>query len=254
MVNKKQPAWKAYISVINEIVEKVVKTQGDNFEKAASYLADCVEQDGIIHTFGVGHSHITSEEVFNRAATLAPVHAILEPSMTGHTEITKSGKMEKLEGTGEILADYHRMSSPDTLIAISHSGNNAVTIDLGIAARKRGMKVVVITSIEYSEFLKPLHSSGKKLKDTADVVLDTCCPIGDAALEFSNLKQKVGPTSGVLGMYIINAVLARTVEILLERGFKPDVYYNGSLGTNIEGVREHNNNLVDKYFARIRNL
>ncbi len=128
MKNVKQAAWKDYILAISKIVEKVVETQASNFEKAASIFADCVQQDGIIHAFGVGHSHIICEEVFWRAGTLAPVQAILEPSMTGHAEITKSGYMEKLEGTGEILADYHRISPPDALIAISNSGNNGAPI------------------------------------------------------------------------------------------------------------------------------
>jgi len=40
-------------------------------------------------------------------ATLANIHAILEPSLTGHQEITKSEYLEKVEGIGRIVVDYH---------------------------------------------------------------------------------------------------------------------------------------------------
>ena len=44
------------------------------------------------------------------------------------------------------------------------------------------------------------------------------------------------------------------VEILVERGFEPDVYYNGHMAFMKEDCADHNDKLVDKYFYRIRNL
>ena len=98
--------------------------------KAAGILADCTEKGGIIRTFGCGHSHLICEDVFWRAATLANVQAIIEPSVTGQVEITKSGKVETMEGYGQVIFKYHRIARPDAVICISNSGNNAVTIDL----------------------------------------------------------------------------------------------------------------------------
>lgn len=86
------------------------------------------------------------------------------------------------------------------------------------------------------------------------MVIDNCTPIGDAAVELEGFEPKVGPTSTIPGVYIINAVLVQAVENLLARGIKPDVYYNGSLAANSQEAVEHNNKIVDKYFYRIRNL
>jgi len=252
MLNQK--AWKEYFQNMTGIVEKIGEEQEENILQGAKAIAESIEKDGIIHAFGVGHSHLVTEEVFWRAGTLANIHAILEPSMTGHTEITKSGDMEKLEGAGEILVDYHKLESKDVLIVISNSGNNAAPIDVARVARERGVKVIAITSIEYSDYLKPLHSTGKKLKDHADIVIDNCCPIGDAALKFEELEAGVGPTSTIAAAYIINALMVQAVENLLKRGQVPDVYFNGSLAANSEAIKEHNQRLIDKYYRRIRNL
>ncbi len=251
---KKEKTWRKFFFEINQIVEEIHKTQEDNILRASAIITETIEKKGIIHTFGVGHSHIVAEDVFWRAGTLANVHAILEPSMTGHTEITKSGDMEKIEGTGPIILDYHRVSPGDVLIVISNSGNNAAPIDVAREGQKRGISVIAITSVEYSNFLNPLHSSGKKLKDFADVVIDNCCPIGDAVIKFEDFETKVGATSTIAGSYILNALLVQAVEEALEKGVTPDVYFNGSLSANSSQVKEHNQNLIDKYFSRIRNL
>jgi uncharacterized phosphosugar-binding protein len=250
----KDKSWRRYFQAVAEILAKIQATQAENIEAAAAVLTDCVANNGLIHVFGVGHSSLLAEEVNWRAATLAPIHAILEPSMTGQFEVTKSGYMEKLEGSGEIIVGYHRIAPPDAVIIASNSGNNGAPIEVAAACRKRGVKVIAITAVTYSDYLTPLHSSGKKLKDEADVVVDNCCPIGDGALNLEGLEQTVGPTSTAAGIPILNAILAQTVENLLEKGTTPDVYFNGSLSANSQAVAEHNQRLVDKYFYKIRNL
>jgi len=249
-----EKSWKRYFAEMTQVVEEIQKTQEKAILEASSLITRTIEQEGIIHTFGVGHSHIVAEDVFWRAGTLANVHAILEPSMTGHSEITKSAGMEKIEGTGEIILDYHRVAPEDILIVISNSGNNGAPIDVAREARKRGIKVIAITSVRYSDYLKPLHSSGKKLKDHADIIIDNCCPIGDAAVNFEDLDAGVGATSTIAGSYILNALLVQAVEDILKKGKVPDVYFNGSLAANSVKVKEHNQALIDKYYSRIRNL
>lgn len=250
----KNPAWRRYLQEVTAIQAKIQESQGERIEAAVDLLSHCLENKGLIHVFGVGHSSILAEEVNWRAATLASIHAILEPSMTGQFEVTKSGFMEKLEGSGEIITAYHRLAPPDAIIIASNSGNNGAPIEVAAACRKRGVKVIAITSVTYSDYLNPLHSSGKKLKDLADVVVDNCCPIGDGAIRLEGLEQTVGPTSTAAGIPILNAILAQTVENLLARGHSPEVYFNGSLSANSPAVAEHNQQLVDKYFSRIRNL
>ncbi len=250
----KQNGWQRYFKKVEEIFARIQATQGEQITAAADVLCQTVKKGGLIRVFGVGHSSILAEEANNRAATLAPIHSIMEISMTGHVEVTKSGAMENLPGAGEVIAEYHRIAPPDAVIISSQSGNNIVPIEFAEACRKRGVPVIIITSVEYTNYLKAKHPSGKKLKDHADIVIDNCCPIGDGALNFEGMEQTVGPTSTAAGIPILNAVLSQTVENLLAQGVEPDVYFNGSLAINHPEIGEYNRKLVEKYFHRIRNL
>ena len=242
--------YQEYCDRVFEILERILQTQAGKMEEAAAIVSDCVKQDGILHTFGAGHSHLLAADVFWRAGTLAPIHAILEPSMTGHVEVVKSAYMEKVEGVGKIIVDYHRVAPPDALLVISNSGNNAAPVEVAMEARNRGVKVVAVLSQTYMDSLEPRHSTVKKLGDVADVVIDNCGEIGDTCLHYEGLEPGVGATSTVTGSFIINAMLAQAVENLLAEGIEPPVYWSG----NLKGGMEANQPLMDRYWYRIRNL
>ena len=247
-------SWQRYFTTMQEVVENVLNTQEDNMAKAAKILASTTKNEGIIHLFGSGHSSLIAEDVFWRAATLANVHAIFESAVAGINEVTKTSKIEKLEGIGQVIVDYNRIMPPDAIICILNSGNNAATVDMALAAKERGVPVIAITNVTYADQLTTHHSSGKKLKDVADVVIDNCSLYGDAAVELDGFPQKVGATSTIPAAFIVPALLVQTCENLLEDGVQPDVYYNGHLAYEDPAIKLHNDALVDKYFYKIRNL
>ena len=247
-------AWENYFEVLNEIIEKLRSSQADNIMKAARILADTTKKGGIIYGFGTGHSHLVADDAFWRAATPANYCALLEPSATGNQEITKSYYVENTYGIGKLIVDYHRITPNDCMIIISNSGNNIAPVDAALRAKEKGIPVIAITAVEYSDYLKCKHKDGVKLKDVADVVLDNCSAIGDAAVKIEGFKMKVGSTSTIPNIYLQNAILTQMVELLVEEGYEPDVYYNGHLAFMDEDCARHNDELVDKYFYRIRNL
>lgn len=247
-------AWESYFEEINKVIEKIRSTQADNIMKAAEILADTTEKGGIIYGFGTGHSHLVCDDAFWRAATPANYCALLEPSASGNQEITKSYLIENIYGIGKAVVDYHRITPDDCMIIISNSGNNIAPVDAALRAKEKGIPVIAITAVEYSNFLKTKHKDGVKLKDVADVVLDNCSLIGDATVEIEGFPMKVGSSSTIPNIYLQNAILTQMVEILVQRGFEPDVYYNGHLAFMDENCADHNDKLVDKYFYRIRNL
>ena len=247
-------AWKSYFKVMEEIVEKIETTQQEAIGRAAALLADTTQKGGIIYGFGTGHSHLVTDDAFWRAATPANYCALLEQSATGSFEITKSYEIENICGIGKKIVDYHRITPKDCMIIISNSGNNIAPVDAALRAKEKGIPVIGITAVEYSGYLKTKHRDGVKLKDVADVVLDNCSLIGDAAVEIEGFPMKVGSTSTIPNVYLQNAVLVEMVDILVKRGFRPDVYYNGHMAFMDENCANHNQELVDKYFYRIRNL
>ncbi|MCI9313018.1 MAG: sugar isomerase domain-containing protein [Erysipelotrichaceae bacterium] len=247
-------AWESYFTIMQDVVKQVMATQQDNIMKAAELLADTSEKGGIIYGFGTGHSHLVTDDAFWRAATPANYCALLEQSATGSFEITKSYEVENTYGIGRHIVDYHRITPNDCMIIISNSGNNIAPVDAAIRAKEKGIPVIAITACAYSDYLKTKHKDGVKLKDVADVVLDNCSLIGDAAVAIDGFAMKVGSTSTIPAVFLHNAILVQMVELLVQRGVDPDVYYNGHMAFMDPDCADHNDKLVDKYFYRIRNL
>ncbi len=241
-------AFKDYTEKVFAVLNKVKTSQADNIGRAGTLVAEAIARGGLVHTFGTGHSHMVAEEIVYRAGGLAPVNAILEPSLTGDTQVTKSEYTERMEGWGKIIVDYHQIGKDDVIIVISNSGRNGAPIEVAWECQKRGVPVIAILSRDYGDRVTSRHSSGKKLMDVADLIIDNCSELGDATLFLGQLDVPVGPTSNVSAFYIIHSIVVSAVEKLLEMGVEPPVFLSG----NLDHGRERNDKLIEKYRHRIR--
>jgi uncharacterized phosphosugar-binding protein len=64
------------------------------------------------------------------------------------------------------------------------------------------------------------HASGTTLSDHADVVIDLCTPLGDAAVSINGWSNKVGPVSTVANVAIVNSLKVLTAQKLADRGIE----------------------------------
>ncbi len=237
-----------YSVAIQGILKRIVETQMDGIQRAAQLVADAVAGGGIMYTFGTGHSHVIAEDVAYRAGGLAAVDAILEPSLTGHQQVPKSEYMERVEGMAEVILNYYEVTPKDVLVVISNSGRNAAPVEMAELARTRGVPVVAITSMAHSTGTASRVSSGKKLYQVADVVIDNGCPRGDCVLHIEGLRQPVGAGSGVAGLFILHSVVVQAIQNLVERGIDPPVFMSG----NLDGSDQFNRTFLERYKGRIR--
>ena len=118
-------------------------------------------------------------------------------------------------------------------MVFSAGGTTAVPIEIAMGFRAAGLRVIAVTSVEHSRAAASQHSSGTRLLDHADVVLDLCTPPGDALVEVGGTR--VGPGSSVAAVALANAVKVRTAELLAERGALPPVLAGG-VGRRRRGV------------------
>lgn len=218
-----------YYGVIKDQLEAQFEQEGANIEKAAEYCAASVSAGRVIHVFGCGHSQMFAMEVFYRAGGLVPVNALLIPHLALFPKAKLSTLQERVEGFADRYLRLEDVDARDTMIIASISGRNAAVVDMALEAHRIGMKVVALVSKKFAGSTTSRHSSGKNLMDVADVVIDVKCVSGDAALEIDGLEPHFCGTSTVLGMSIMESIVAQTVENCMKAGYVPPVYVSSNL-------------------------
>jgi uncharacterized phosphosugar-binding protein len=83
-----------------------------------------------------------------------------------------------------------------------------------------------------------------------DVVLDSKVRVGDAVVEIEGLNQPVRAMSTFANAYLVNALVAETVKLLVEEGITPPIWTSG----NAPGGDEANARFIDRFRGRIRKL
>jgi uncharacterized phosphosugar-binding protein len=113
--------------------------------------------------------------------------------------------------------------------------------------KEHGHPLIAVTSVQHTSRATPRHTSGKRLSDFADVVLDNGAPFGDALLPLPS-GGSVCAVSTITAALLAQMVTAETVRLLIEDGITPPVY----LSANVPGGDEHNKVLEARYAGRIR--
>ncbi len=230
MSNPNTPnAAQRYLSIAAEIVQQVSATQLDAIERAAQICAGTIINDGLVFLWGGGHSRMSVEEMFPRIGSFPGFFPMVELALTFYTNVTGSDGLEqsffieRAEGYADAILSNYEFAPHDALICFSSTGINGVVIDMALRAKAAGLPVIAVTSVQHANATPTRHSSGKKLKEIADVVIDNCTPPGDAVIDIPGLKYKVSPTSTIGATAVVNALKARTAEIMVERGAEPIV-------------------------------
>lgn len=220
----------------------------ENMLKAVEIMSQVIAHDGLIYTFGTGHSHMVAEEVFYRAGGLVPLYAIIEDGISGNHDVTKSEFTERLHGYAKCIMDYHKPTSNDCMIIISESGRNAVPVEMAMECKKRHIPCIAITGVTYSMGQSSRHESGKRLCEIADIVIDNHTEFGDTCMKIEGVAQPVGPTSNIAADFIIHSLIIETIGKCHQLGIEVPIFYSG----NLDGAREKNDLMLEKYWGRIR--
>ncbi|MFR1085000.1 MAG: sugar isomerase domain-containing protein [Bacteroides cellulosilyticus] len=126
--------------------------------------------------------------------------------------------LERTEGYGQAIMKNYDFDSKDCIWIFSHTGINAVNIDMALEAKKRGMKVIVYGSAGETGDKASRHSSGKNLFQLADIIVDSCVPLVDASVPLKNHFDKVGPLSTLSFVTMVWMTITTVAEILADRG------------------------------------
>ncbi len=233
-----------YISRLLKLAEAAAEANSDAFEAATSKMADTLAADGLIHLFGSGHSVLPTQETFPRYGSYVGYNPLTDPRVMWHNVLGAGGVrellwLERTEHYAEKFLDHQPLNPGDCIVIFGHSGRNASGIDTALYAKKRGLTVIAITA--KANLDKPAtHSSGKRLADAADIVIDTGAPIEDAIVPVEGWTRPVAGSSTVLAMMMMHELNALTATKLAERGIELPTFASPT----IEGVTLHDTDII----------
>jgi uncharacterized phosphosugar-binding protein len=224
-----------FLDAASSLLTRIEETQAEALAEASRLCADAIAAGRLVHLFGSGHSHIPVEEMFPRYGSYPGFNPIVELSLTFHTQVVGANGqrqamfIERVEGLAETILANFELRPPDVMIVFSVGGLTAVPIEMARGARRRGLPVVAVTSVEHSLGGTPTHSSGTRLLDHADVIIDLCTPPGDALVRIDGLETPVGPGSTIAAVAIANEIKSQTAALLVEREAMPPVLTSAAL-------------------------
>lgn len=132
------------------------------------------------------------------------------------------------------LMAVHRLSDPvgieagDVVVIPTNAGTTHLTVDLALTGSRRGATAIALTQVGYEmdPRLTPEHSSGKRLSEVADIVIDLGGRYGDTELDFAGGDRSFSaiPGSGIAAMLALWMIFAQATEVLCERGTPPLIW------------------------------
>ncbi len=232
-----------YASAIHDMLHAIETHEIQAIREGAAAMATAIADGGLVHVFGSGHSAMIAREIVGRAGGLVPINSINDPT---------GGRAERLEGyAAELAAGYdlqYGLRPGETMIIISNSGINPVPIELALAAKDRGLHVIAITNLTQTRNATSRHTSGRRLFEIADTVIDNHAVPGDAIVPISARSEKAGAGSTIAGAMIVNLLTLATAEALRARDVDPPLL----VSQNLPGTDERNRQLFARYRGRLR--
>lgn len=214
------------------------QTQLPQIRAAARVCAESIGHAGLVFLFGSGHSRFLCDEMAPRQGCFVGFVPMAHMGLSTYADVVGPNGLrpmlflERYEGYAERILDGYRFGPHDAIIVISTSGIRPVVVEMAQHAHRRNLPVIAILSVEHCRNATPAHSSGEKLIDVADIVIDNCCPPGDCIVELEGLEWRTGPLSTVSGAMIINMLRCETAELLLRAGYKPTMLPSHQLTSN----------------------
>jgi uncharacterized phosphosugar-binding protein len=249
------PAFQ-YLQAIETTLSRIRATQEESIHKAADICAKSIAGGGLVHLFGTGHSRMMVEEMFPRHGSFPGFHTIVELSLTFHNQVVGANGqrqamfLEHVEGLGAVILQNFVLTPPDSFMIFSNSGVNQVVVEVALEAKNRGLPVIAVISVDHCSVTAPKHSSGKKLLDVADVIVDNCVPAGDALVQVEGLVDPVGPGSTIGSATVANMIKCEVAARLTRQGYPPKVL-TSSYFIGPEESKKRFDDAYDEYRRRL---
>ena len=97
-----------YFESLLDNFKKVNDTQSENIRKAASLMADAIENDRLINVYGGGgHTPLPVGEMFFRAGGLSCINPLMETGLSVFNQALKYLELERTVNYGASIVKYY---------------------------------------------------------------------------------------------------------------------------------------------------
>lgn len=240
-----------YWEELQKVLETAVITETSHIADAADLVVTALAAGGRLYVYDTGH--MLQRELVNRAGGLVAMtplsfgleldHAIAHEPPRDRPTPTE----EEIRGWVRYALGQAGVVEGDAAIVASVTGARVLPVEVALELKARGVRLIGLTSRAYSAFVPVRHSSGKKLIELCDVVIDNPCRVGDAAVEMPGFPVRVGPTTGLSAALLMWMLCTEVVSRQLQRGERPYVLES----MNLPGANERNR---DRALAYLRTI
>src|SRR6266702_3284267 len=229
------------------------EVRAGGLDPAIDLIVSSLQRGGVLQAFGTGHSQAFAMEIAGRAGGLIPTHAIVlrDVVLRGSRDVSllQGATLERDESVVDELYGLYTFEPADVFLIASNSGVNGSIVGLAERAKADGHPVIAVTSLEHTNAVTPKHSSGKRLSEVADIVIENRAPFGDTTIGLGD-GLSAGAVSSITAAYIAQLLTLGAAQRLRDAGEVPPLY----ISANIPGGDAHNDALKARYGERIAGL
>jgi uncharacterized phosphosugar-binding protein len=239
-----------YLAAVRQVLKHLEETQLPAIEQAADLVAHALANKGAVYCGEIGHGG--QGDFLGRAGgllALQPFNFQFVVNDKVAPALQDRPAPEPVDRELEAIRLAVRVSNlraGDVLVTSSVSGRNRGPIELALACRAKGVRVIGFTAMAYTRKVTSAHPSGKRLFEVVDVAIDNGAPFGDAAVAIPGFEHKALPVSGVAMGVIGHMIWGRVMEKMAADGKAPTVF----ISHNREGGAEFNDRVKAQYQKR----
>ena len=226
-------AWRKHVT---RLLDSALDRNDAALEQVSAALAAAIAGGRHVYAFGAGHSLSLVTEMHRRAGSLKGVRPIWNPELTSQQDGEAVGRLESAAGYYAKLTTDLDWGPGDLCWVISNSGRNVLVVEFAQEAKRRGVAVIALTSVEHSTSVPPAPGL-PRLLEIADYVLDNAGRLGDASLDLPGLAEAMAPTSTITGAALVHAAWAGAAEKLVAAGHVPEVWGSVNRAPSIPDAR-----------------
>ena len=208
------------------------EVRAGGLDPAIDLIVSSLQRGGVLQAFGTGHSQAFAMEIAGRAGGLIPTHAIVlrDVVLRGSRDVSvlQGATLERDESVADELYGLYSFDPADVFLIASNSGVNGSIVGLALRAKADGHPVIAVTSLEHTNAVTPKHSSGKRLSEIADIVIDNRAPYGDTTIGLGD-GLSAGAVSSITAAYIAQLLTLGAAQRLRDAGEVPPLYISANI-------------------------